>query len=375
MSQPAFGHRPSLPDSGGQITPTRTPPASRSDARSWPVRIDKQLGVPPLMLFGPYLLLAAISLLPPLLSGLSVTYVLFQTSTGLIQLGMGAGLALLCLATRRRGELTLDADGVDVQAGAQRSFYAWADIEHLDELKGGVKVSLHGRTAEQNQYNIINARFMPSAGALRQLLSDGQAHYARERRSSRRTVAPGDDLRQASLRGAALALGVIAAPMLLVVGPTATWAVLDCMKTLDLQKFGVRTEATVTRIYTDGCGRRSCSIDAQFTFPVAGQTFSGHGYLASDRDPTDPDLVYAKRHGSVPIAYDARRPRVVGLNFGDRIFHEDAVHGMWSLIGIVGAITGSLTLCLSLCILPSLLRAFRRPPGPSWTDRVDFTTP
>ena len=292
---------------------------------------------------------------------LSLTYILFHTSSGAIQIGLAIGFGLLCLLTRRRGQLILDAGGVDVQTGAKHWVYDWADVEHLDEVKGGVKVSLFGRTAEQNQYNVISARFLGSAGELRQLLSEGQARYANGRRSDGRTVAPGDDLRRARLTGASLALAVVAAPMVLVLVPTVIWAARDCAKTLDLQKYGIRTEATVTRIYTDGCGRSGCSLDAQFSFVANGRTVSGHGYLASDRNLDDADLIYAKTRGTVPVAYDVRRPAVVGLNFRDWVFRKNAYGLMWQLVGIIGAITGSITLLMSLAVLPTFFRALRTP--------------
>ncbi len=341
----------------------QTSTASWQTGRSWPVRIDKNLGLPPLMVFGPFAVVAALHLVPQLLSGLSLQYVLFHTSSGGIQLGIAIALALLCLATRRRGQLTLDTAGVDVQIGAKGWFYDWADIEHLDEVKGGVKISLHGRTAEQNQYNIINARFTGDAGELRQLLSEGQTRFAPGRRSSGRTVAPGDDLRRARLQGGSLALAIVAAPMVLVLVPVAIWAARDCAKTLDLQTHGMRTEATVTRIYTDGCGRSSCSIYAQFNFLADGRTFDGHGYLASDRNPDDPDLIYVKTRGTVPVAYDVRRPVVVDLNFRDWVFRRNAYALMWQMIGLIGVIMGGITLLMSLAVLPTLLRALRTPRG------------
>jgi hypothetical protein len=362
MPRAEFGHRQLGADGSG------APPGPYLDGggrleTDGPVHIEKQLGVPPAMLLGPFAVVGGLQLFPLILSGLPLKDVLLHTSASVTLGLLAAFLALVWLVTRTRGELNADSQGINVKIRNKHYFYNWADIEHIDEVKNGVKISLKGRSADQNQYNIVSARFASSPGELCQLLAGAQMHYGGGPRIGLMTIAPGDNLRRARIRSAIYALVIFTAPMLAIFCVVLIWQASDCLKSLDLQKRGQRTDAMVTRIYTDGCGRSGCSIDAEFSYVSArdGLRHTGRGYLASDRNRDDPDLAYARSYGKVPVVYDPARPRVVQMNFNDRVFRNDPVRVLVTMMAIIGAIFGFVIIILASALLPTLVRALRTP--------------
>lgn len=92
-----------------------------------------------------------------------------------------------------------------------------------------------------------------------------------------------------------------------------------------IQRNGLRATADVVRIYSGGCGRHSCSIDVEYAFTPPTEAQAAHGYARLGSRNTDPDVVYARTHPKIPIAYEVGHPEVSALNFNDAVFRID--HG------------------------------------------------
>lgn len=103
-----------------------------------------------------------------------------------------------------------------------------------------------------------------------------------------------------------------------------------------IQHNGLRTMADVVRIYSGGCGRRSCSTFLEYAFTpstetgVASKSIDGYADLG-DRS-NDPRIKYARTNKKVPIAYEVGHPEVSALNFNDDVFRLD--HGERSRSGM-----------------------------------------
>jgi hypothetical protein len=121
--------------------------------------------------------------------------------------------------------------------------------------------------------------------------------------------------------------------------------------------------ADVIRIYTGGCGKRSCSINVEYAFTptseTAGSSQALHGYarLGTSTRPNDPEVAYARTNHRVPIAYEVDRPQVSALNFNDEVFrldHHERSRKTFTLLGeiflgvfLVGIAAGGLAIWLS----------------------------
>jgi predicted RNA-binding Zn-ribbon protein involved in translation (DUF1610 family)/uncharacterized membrane protein len=98
-----------------------------------------------------------------------------------------------------------------------------------------------------------------------------------------------------------------------------------------IQLNGQRAMANVVRVYTGSCGKHSCSINVEYTFTPTSDTEGAseplHGYsqIGTTNRPNDPDVVYARTHQYIPIAYEVDDPQVSALNFNDDVFRLD--HG------------------------------------------------
>jgi hypothetical protein len=94
-----------------------------------------------------------------------------------------------------------------------------------------------------------------------------------------------------------------------------------------IQRNGLRATADVVRIYSGGCGRRSCSIYVEYVFTPSADTNvaskSIHGYADLGDHPNAPRVTYARTNKQVPIAYEVDHPEVSALNFNDDVFHLD----------------------------------------------------
>jgi hypothetical protein len=329
--------------------------------QKWPVHITRPRGTNPLPILGGLAIGAVVVILPGVMSGQSVGYMLLHVNGFL--LAMLAAMTIFFLATwlasRRSGELDVDATGVTVRTGPRSWFYDWADVEQIDQVKGAVRISLRGRSKEENAYNLVSARFVGSESKLRALISDGLARFGPDRPRPGKSQAPGDDLRRATLRSVGSLLGVFG----LIFGGLFVimtgWATTDALKTLDLQKYGSRTEASVVRIYTSACGRGSCSRNVEYVFTPRqdGKSYRGDNYIASSRSKTDPDLLYAETRRTVPIAYDVRNPSVSSLNFGDRVFLRKPFQNLSTFASVMFGIMLLVFTILILCMIPSLIKA------------------
>jgi hypothetical protein len=355
------GDRPSLP--GGGATPSPHCDKAAQGSAAGPVNVKKQLGVPLAALLVPFAIAAAVQLFPLVVSGLPLTDALLHTSTAVILGLLALLLASIYATTRSSGVLNVDSAGIDVRIGKKHYFYNWIDIEHFDQVKSGVRISLRGRSVEQNQYNIVPARFAGSPGELRQLLSSAQVRLGAGPPKGPATIAPGDNLRRARIRSSLYTLMLVTAPLLAIFTAVLIWQASDCLKALDLQKRGQRTQAAVTRIYTSGCGRSGCMLDAEFSYVSVkdGRRYIGRGYLANARHHDDANLAYVRSYGAAPIVYDPARPHVVELNFNDQVFRKDPTKVFLSMIGLVGGICGFLTMVFAASLLPVIVQAFRTP--------------
>ena len=332
--------------------------------RTWPVQIDKQIGASPLIVLWAPAIGAVFLMGPSLAAGLSLPDVLLHTSSGVILGGVLLFLAALVFTTRKRGRLTIDASGIDVWTGKIHAFYAWADITGLDVVKAGVQVALKGRTTEQNQYNLIAASFVGNAAKLRALLTEARAHFGEGSGQAGRSISPGDDLRSARLRACKLIAAIVIPIPVVLFGCIFVWQLSDYLKTVDLQKYGRRGEGAVVRIFTADCGKSGCSLDVQFRYAPEGaaQPLVGIERIASDRDSDDPDLVYAKTHGVVPIVYDARKPGVVALNFRERVY-RNASRTFAMMMGVMSVIMGIVLIPMLILVGWYYARAVRTPPS------------
>lgn len=110
----------------------------------------------------------------------------------------------------------------------------------------------------------------------------------------------------------------------------------------DIQRNGQRTVADVVRIYNGGCGRRSCSINAEYTFTPSTETNAAskpiHGYADLGERPDDPRVTYARTNKQVPIAYEVGHPEVSALNFNDDVFRLDPSERYRSEMALLGKI-------------------------------------
>jgi hypothetical protein len=269
------------------------------------------------------------------------------------------------LASRRAGELDVDATGVTVQSGAKHFFYDWADVEKIDKTKGGVRLTLHGRSSDQNAYNVISARFVGNTSDLHSLLLDGLARFGPGRSGGGESRAPGDNLQAAKRSSLATTFGVIGAIFGGVFLLIVAFAVSGCVKTLSLQKHGRATEADVVRIYTTTCGKTGCSENVEYAYKSDsdGQVYHGYSYIANNRNRYDPDLQYAQTRHTVPVVYNIERPETSSLNFHNRIFKQDAVKVAFTFIGVIGAIEASVMAIFAALLLPALMRGVTAKPS------------
>ena len=90
---------------------------------------------------------------------------------------------------------------------------------------------------------------------------------------------------------------------------------------------------------------------------AASKAYRGYEYITSGDRPNDPDLIYAKTYGTVPIVYDAKNPTVSGLNFRNRVFEKNPVRLMFQLIGIFAVIEALVMAFFLAALTPAILKA------------------
>ena len=166
-----------------------------------PIRIEKQIGVRAAPLCGVTALVLVVQALPLLLSPGSMADALLHGATGVVDVGILAVVAVICVLGRNRAELEITAQGVRLVSKRGRWFYDWADIERAVETPAGVRLLLKGRSDDQNSYNVIPSRFGLNPSQLFHVITEGVERFGGARSSpSGRTVSPGDDLRGARQR-------------------------------------------------------------------------------------------------------------------------------------------------------------------------------
>lgn len=361
QQNPAFGHRQS-----------RAPAAAAAEAGSspsrLPIRIETQIGAKPGPMFGGLALVLGLNLLPLLLAPGKMAEMLLHGSTGVVDLGMTLLVVAIYLLGRNRGELEIDDHGVRIASRQGRWFYDWADIERVAEAPSGVKLLLKGRSDDQNAYNLIPSRFGLTPTQLYSAITEGVERYGGGRPSpSGRTVSPADDLRRARMRTVRQVLVFFGAIFGGLFAALVVWQALECLKALDLQKHGRATEASVVRIYTAGCGRSGCNLNVEYSFTpepapgTAAKAYRGYKYIASDDHRDDPDLVYAKTNGTVPIVYDTNNPAVSDLNFNNRVFAKNPILLMLMIVGVLAGSEGVVLALILAGLTPTLLKALKTP--------------
>jgi hypothetical protein len=361
LQQNPFGRRSDLPqpDAIGSRDVS-----SASPEITFPISIEKDIGPKATTLFGSFLGAAVLTTLPGLLDRAAWTDVLLHSTHTYINLGLLMLAPAIYLLGRNRGELDISAQGIRVATKSGRWSYAWADIEDVEATQQGAKLLLKGRSDEQNGYNIIPSGFGLKPPELCSIVRKGISRFGAAG-PSMKTSAPADDLqstRAGSIKQSLKVFGLILGGVFTAI---VVWQALDCMKSLELQKSGRATEASVIRIYTSSCGKSGCSLNVEYSFtPLSAQgvaqiVYRGYEYIGSSRQPNDPNLIYARTNRTVPIVYDVDNPETSKLNFGNRVFAKDPVAEMLTFVGIFGGILGLGALIFLGCMTPAILRARR----------------
>jgi hypothetical protein len=339
---------------------------SASSSTALPMRIEKDLGIGPLALFGGVLWFIFLTALPLLFQKQdALGDVLFHSSSIIFVLGALILAPVVYLLSRNPGELEISVQGVGVATKKSGCwFYNWGDIDRVVETPKGVRLLLKGHSEEQDSYNLISSGFGLKPSELSSIISDGINRFgASGWHSSIKTVSPADDLPATRARSVKQTLWLLGIVFGGIFAATAIWQVWDCMKGLDLQKNGRSAQARVIRTYTSSCRKHGCSINVEYAFtpePAPGSPrteYRGYEYIADSRRPNDPDLSYAKTYGTVPIVYDVNRPSVSGLNFRNRVFEKNPVSLMFEILGILGGIEGFVLAGILAALVPTLWKA------------------
>jgi len=133
-----------------------------------------------------------------------------------------------------------------------------------------------------------------------------------------------------------------------------------------IQRNGQRTTANVVRIYTGSCGRRSCSINVEYTFTPSTETSVTskpiHGYADLGDRSDAPHVIYARTNKQVPIAYEVDHPEVSALNFDDDIFRLDPNERYRGTLALLGKLfLGAWVLMLAVVGLSLWLSPAKKP--------------
>jgi len=125
-------------------------------------------------------------------------------------------------------------------------------------------------------------------------------------------------------------------------------------KLLGIQQYGQRTQANVELIYQQRCRHSHCNMRVRYSYSPkttsikAGRRFVNDDYLGTD-SPRDPHLVYAATTGTIPIAYDKRRPNISSINFDDSVFtgamvrqNAESIEYLWIHLGYIAIFMMSL---------------------------------
>jgi len=331
-------------------------------ATGLPIRIEKDVGIGASTFLWGGLILIAQSFWPILFDRAATVDILFHSGGTIFGLALLVLLPVIYLLTRNPGELEITSQGIRVTtAKSGRWFYAWSDIEGAEATSKGTKLLLKGRSDEQNVYNFIPDGFGIESAELDSIITDGVKKFG-AKSSGQRTVAPGDDLSSALMRSAKTLLRFYGAMLGAALIALLVWQGWNCMRSLELQKNGRTINATVIRTYTSSCSKRGCSIGVEYAFtpePAPGRPrteYRGYQYIAGSRSLNDPDLVYARTYGIVPIIYDVRKPTTSILNFHNQIA-RDPVAFMFESLAIFGGILAIVAVLFLATLIPIVLQA------------------
>jgi hypothetical protein len=320
--------------------------APKRAAVTLPLRIEKTLSVPPLIVIGLVLFVLAYCGLPILSTGGSLVDTLLHSQSTVITLVVLMLIVVMVMRARRHGVLNIDASGVDVTIGKNRSLYAWSDIDSVTPIKNALRLDLKGRSAAENRYNLITTRFGVTNDQLATVIREGIARWGGAPASNTGvigTVSPADRATTTTVWRSFRTLMLMPA---IVLAGVFIWMVSsqvsDYMRTVDLRKNGVSANASVVRFYRDLCSRNGCSMNVEYAVAPqagafgAGKTFVGHAFLAGHDYEDDPDYQHAKETHTVPVVYDRNDPSISDLNLYNHIFARDPLNTLLLMIGIMG---------------------------------------
>ncbi len=305
-----------------------------------PLHIKKNIGVRPWAIL-PGIVIVLVLQLAPMIASKATLEDMLHGSTIYIVLGVLVFAALITYFVRIPSQLDIDQSGIQLISKKTHYILAWPDIAHATPIPGAVRVEIKGRPDEEGV--LISERFGVKSADLTALIREGMERWGASPSSgvalSPRTTLPPGGGKAASVAGLRRMLFFIGAGALAMILGVVVWQGADYFKTTQLRAHGVRTEGTVVRIYTSGCGKRSCSLDVEYAYSTPdGRRLRGFGYLTSDDDLQDPDYLYAKSHRTIPIVFDATHPETVETNFRDWVFRRDALGMMFTIIGIFAGV-------------------------------------
>ncbi len=305
-----------------------------NDDLTFPVNIQKTIGMSPLNLVLLVGVTGFTTLLPTVLGRQTLSAVLYSASL-YIFLGVSIVMIAVFFIVRIPIYLKIDQTGVDLTIRKRRYFVVWSDIAHVTPINSTVRIELKGRPDDEAV--TIPDGLGLKADKLTALLRDGVARWsASPRASGAGTVTPpgaGKAEARAGLLRAMVLMGGIFGALLL---GFFVWQVADYAKDIQLRTHGVRTQGAVVRIYTADCGKRSCSENVEYVYQLpGGKSFHGFGYLTGSDNLDNPNFQYAKSHTTVPIVVDSLKPEISDLNFDDRIYRRDPLKWRLELAGFV----------------------------------------
>jgi hypothetical protein len=323
--------------------PKSYPEMPDNGCESFPFSASKNIGLPLPTALGCSLLGIAFTAFPALTQRLSGPELLH--SAILPALIMPGIMAILYFSARTPAKLDVSSAGILVCMRGREWFYNWADIDSVSERKAGVQLALMGRSDAQNAYNIISSRFGLSQSDLSSLITAGIHRFGGAPFSRLTpTVAPGDDLNAAQKRSflqITRNFSLLFGALFLLFAVQIGW---QSIHDIELQKVGQRTVARVISIYTGTCGKRGCNTDVEYAFtapsPSGAREYHGYKTLSFNGRTSDPNLIYAKENGSVPIAYDPGDPTNSALNFDDRVFRVSPMSNSLTVLGIFAGVFG-----------------------------------
>lgn len=326
-----------------------------------PVHIRKNIGADARTLLGALGLVLLVQGLPLLASGRQLGETLLHSGTTWVLLLMAALVTAMLVVFRNVSTLDIDRDGVRVASKKTQYFYAWTDISQVVCLKTGVRLEVKGLSDAQNSYNVISSRFGIKPDDLATLIRDGVGRWGLQTAPTRScSVTPGNDVKAASMGALKRIVMVQGLIFGCVFVGLVVWQITSYNKAAELQRHGVKTEASVVRLYNDLCGRHGCDMSVEYEFQAGdGKTYHGYASLAGDDYRDDPDYQYAVRQRTVPVAFDSTDPNRSDLNFRNSVFSGNPLSLALTMIAVfvgIMIVVGGLLIGMTVYVTRSAQR-------------------